>query len=115
MPFFPLASRCGALHTGDHLLSIDGTSTEHCTVLEATQLLASTTDLVKLEILPSHQTRLAGKQHDAGETGGSRRCFTAAQLRRPRLQQETGKAATRCLFFILQQLLRVGVRSTPRP
>ncbi|KAM7421903.1 hypothetical protein PAMA_010124 [Pampus argenteus] len=59
-----VVDRCGALHAGDHLLSIDGTSTEHCTVLEATQLLASTTELVKLEILPSHQTRLAGKQHD---------------------------------------------------
>ncbi|KAM9408622.1 glutamate receptor-interacting protein 2 [Pholidichthys leucotaenia] len=59
-----VADRCGALHAGDHLLAIDGTSTEHCTVLEAMQLLASTTDLVKLEILPSHHTRLAGKQHD---------------------------------------------------
>ncbi|XP_056886571.1 glutamate receptor-interacting protein 2-like isoform X2 [Takifugu flavidus] len=59
-----VVDRCGALHTGDHLLSIDGTSTEHCTVLEATQLLASTTELVKLEMLPSHQTRLTGKQHD---------------------------------------------------
>uniref|UniRef100_A0A665T826 Glutamate receptor interacting protein 2b n=1 Tax=Echeneis naucrates TaxID=173247 RepID=A0A665T826_ECHNA len=59
-----VVDRCGALHSGDHLLSIDGTSTEHCTVLEATQLLASTTELVKLEILPSHQTRLTGKQHD---------------------------------------------------
>uniref|UniRef100_A0A3B4ZWT6 Glutamate receptor-interacting protein 2-like n=1 Tax=Stegastes partitus TaxID=144197 RepID=A0A3B4ZWT6_9TELE len=61
-----VVDRCGALHAGDHLLSIDGTSTEHCTVLEATQLLASTTELVKLEILPSHQTRLTGKQHDTG-------------------------------------------------
>uniref|UniRef100_A0AAZ1X5H6 PDZ domain-containing protein n=1 Tax=Oreochromis aureus TaxID=47969 RepID=A0AAZ1X5H6_OREAU len=51
-----VVDRCGALHAGDHLLSIDGTSTEHCTVLEATQLIASTTELVKLEILPSHQT-----------------------------------------------------------
>uniref|UniRef100_A0A674N6S4 Glutamate receptor interacting protein 2 n=1 Tax=Takifugu rubripes TaxID=31033 RepID=A0A674N6S4_TAKRU len=59
-----VVDRCGALHPGDHLLSIDGTSTEHCTVLEATQLLASTTELVKLEMLPSHQTRLTGKQHD---------------------------------------------------
>ncbi|XP_053724688.1 glutamate receptor-interacting protein 2 isoform X3 [Synchiropus splendidus] len=59
-----VVDRCGALHAGDHLLTIDGTSTEHCTVLEATQLLASTTELVKLEILPSHQTRLTGKQHD---------------------------------------------------
>lgn len=61
--------RCGALHAGDHLLAIDGTSTEHCTVLEATQLLASTTELVKLEILPSHHTRLTGKQHDTGQSG----------------------------------------------
>uniref|UniRef100_A0A8D3C498 Glutamate receptor interacting protein 2 n=1 Tax=Scophthalmus maximus TaxID=52904 RepID=A0A8D3C498_SCOMX len=60
-----VVDRCGALHAGDHLLSIDGTSTEHCTVLEATQLLASTTELVKLEMLPSHQTRLTGKQHDS--------------------------------------------------
>ncbi|XP_076027121.1 glutamate receptor-interacting protein 2 [Genypterus blacodes] len=59
-----VVDRCGALHAGDHVLSIDGTSTEHCTVLEATQLLVSTTELVKLEILPSHQTRIAGKQHD---------------------------------------------------
>uniref|UniRef100_G3NGY1 Glutamate receptor interacting protein 2b n=1 Tax=Gasterosteus aculeatus aculeatus TaxID=481459 RepID=G3NGY1_GASAC len=59
-----VVDRCGALHAGDHLLSIDGTSTEHCSVLEATQLLASTTELVKLEMLPSHQTRLAGKQQD---------------------------------------------------
>ncbi|KAM9758545.1 glutamate receptor-interacting protein 2 isoform 5-T5 [Menidia menidia] len=59
-----VVDRCGALHSGDHLLAIDGTSTEHCSVLEATQLLASTTELVKLEMLPAHQTRLAGKQHD---------------------------------------------------
>uniref|UniRef100_A0A8C4GTE4 Glutamate receptor interacting protein 2b n=1 Tax=Dicentrarchus labrax TaxID=13489 RepID=A0A8C4GTE4_DICLA len=66
-----VVDRCGALHAGDHLLSIDGTSTEHCTVLEATQLLASTTELVKLEILPSHQTRLTGKQHDTGGCTGN--------------------------------------------
>uniref|UniRef100_A0A8C6MHK5 Glutamate receptor interacting protein 2 n=1 Tax=Nothobranchius furzeri TaxID=105023 RepID=A0A8C6MHK5_NOTFU len=58
-----VVDRCGALHPGDHLLSIDGTSTEHCTVLEATQLLASTTELVKLEMLPSHQTRLHHHNH----------------------------------------------------
>uniref|UniRef100_A0A7N6AIK9 PDZ domain-containing protein n=1 Tax=Anabas testudineus TaxID=64144 RepID=A0A7N6AIK9_ANATE len=66
-----VVDRCGALHAGDHLLSIDGTSTEHCTVLEATQLLASTTELVKLEILPSHQTRLTGKQHDTALVSAS--------------------------------------------
>uniref|UniRef100_A0A673A0U0 Glutamate receptor interacting protein 2b n=1 Tax=Sphaeramia orbicularis TaxID=375764 RepID=A0A673A0U0_9TELE len=66
-----VVDRCGALHAGDHLLSIDGTSTEHCTVLEATQLIASTTELVKLEILPSHQTRLTGKQHDTALVSAS--------------------------------------------
>lgn len=61
------SSRSGALHVGDHILTIDGTSTEHCTVLEATQLLASTSDVAKLEILPSHQMRLTSKAQDTGE------------------------------------------------
>uniref|UniRef100_A0A8C2JZG4 Glutamate receptor interacting protein 2b n=1 Tax=Cyprinus carpio TaxID=7962 RepID=A0A8C2JZG4_CYPCA len=59
-----VVDRSGALHVGDHILSIDGTSTEHCSVLEATQLLASTTEQTKLEILPAHQTRLPGKPQD---------------------------------------------------
>ncbi|CAL8402646.1 unnamed protein product, partial [Arctogadus glacialis] len=59
-----VVDRCGALHVGDHLLSIDGTSTEHCSVLEATQLLASTSELVKLEVLPAHHSRFAGKHND---------------------------------------------------
>ncbi|CAL8337702.1 unnamed protein product [Lota lota] len=59
-----VVDRCGALHVGDHLLSIDGTSTEHCSVLEATQLLASTSELVKLEVLPANHSRLAGKHND---------------------------------------------------
>ncbi|XP_051550367.1 glutamate receptor-interacting protein 2-like isoform X1 [Myxocyprinus asiaticus] len=59
-----VVDRSGALHLGDHILSIDGTSTEHCSVLEATQLLASTTDQTKLEILPAHQTRQPGKPQD---------------------------------------------------
>ncbi|XP_075039775.1 glutamate receptor-interacting protein 2 isoform X7 [Mixophyes fleayi] len=54
-----VVDRCGALHPGDHILSIDGTSTEHCSVMEATQLLASTTEDVKLEILPAHHSRLS--------------------------------------------------------
>ncbi|XP_029911160.1 glutamate receptor-interacting protein 2-like [Myripristis murdjan] len=53
-----VVERCGALHIGDILLSIDGTSTEHCSLMEATQLLASTSDIVKLEILPASQSRL---------------------------------------------------------
>ncbi|XP_028602292.2 glutamate receptor-interacting protein 1 isoform X10 [Podarcis muralis] len=60
-----IADRCGALHVGDHILSIDGTSMEYCTLAEATQFLANTSDNVKLEILPHHQTRLAlkGPEH----------------------------------------------------
>ncbi|XP_053881837.1 glutamate receptor-interacting protein 1 isoform X7 [Malaclemys terrapin pileata] len=62
-----IADRCGALHIGDHILSIDGTSMEYCTLAEATQFLANTADNVKLEILPHHQTRLAlkGPEHAA--------------------------------------------------
>ncbi|XP_078270521.1 glutamate receptor-interacting protein 2 isoform X3 [Rhinoraja longicauda] len=56
-----IVDRCGALHVGDHILSIDGVSTEHCTLLEATQLLTNTSDNVKLEILPVHQSRLSLK------------------------------------------------------
>ncbi|XP_042555019.1 glutamate receptor-interacting protein 1 isoform X5 [Dipodomys spectabilis] len=59
-----IADRCGALHVGDHILSIDGTGMEYCTLAEATQFLANTTDQVKLEILPHHQTRLALKGPD---------------------------------------------------
>ncbi|KAM6145066.1 glutamate receptor-interacting protein 1 isoform 8-T8 [Phoenicopterus ruber ruber] len=62
-----IADRCGALHVGDHILSIDGTSMEYCTLAEATQFLANAADNVKLEILPHHQTRLAlkGPEHAA--------------------------------------------------
>ncbi|GAA6108001.1 glutamate receptor-interacting protein 2 isoform X1 [Tachysurus ichikawai] len=59
-----VVDRSGALHVGDHILSIDSTSTEHCTVLEATQLLASTSDVAKLEILPAHHMRLTSKAQD---------------------------------------------------
>ncbi|XP_022594786.1 glutamate receptor-interacting protein 2-like [Seriola dumerili] len=59
-----VVERCGALHAGDILLSIDGTSTEHCSLMEATQLLASTSDVVKLEILPASQSRLPARPQD---------------------------------------------------
>lgn len=58
--------RCGALHVGDILLSIDKTSTEHCSLMEATQLLASTSDVVKLEILPASQSGLPARPQDTG-------------------------------------------------
>uniref|UniRef100_A0A8C4TEB5 Glutamate receptor interacting protein 2 n=1 Tax=Erpetoichthys calabaricus TaxID=27687 RepID=A0A8C4TEB5_ERPCA len=59
-----VVDRCGALHAGDHILSIDGTGTEHCSLLEATQLLASTSEKVKLEILPAHHSRLPLKPQE---------------------------------------------------
>lgn len=48
-----VAARCGALHTGDHILAIDDTSFEHVTVAEAMQILKCTTGShVRLEIVP---------------------------------------------------------------
>uniref|UniRef100_A0A670I6B8 Glutamate receptor interacting protein 2 n=1 Tax=Podarcis muralis TaxID=64176 RepID=A0A670I6B8_PODMU len=66
-----VVDRCGALHVGDHILSIDGTSTEHCSLLEATQLLAATSENVKLEILPAHQSRLPLKPPDTALVAAS--------------------------------------------
>ncbi|XP_069085268.1 glutamate receptor-interacting protein 1 isoform X17 [Pleurodeles waltl] len=71
-----IADRCGALHVGDHILSIDGTSMEYCTLAEATQLLASSSEHVKLEILPHHQTRLALKGADHVKVQRSNRQLT---------------------------------------
>ncbi|KAJ8257948.1 hypothetical protein GJAV_G00191490 [Gymnothorax javanicus] len=59
-----VADRCGALHVGDHLLSIDGMTTEHCTLAEAVQLLGSTGERTQLEILPVHQARLSSLPQD---------------------------------------------------
>lgn len=60
--------RCGALHVGDIILSIDKTSTEHCSLMEATQLLASSSDVVKLEILPANQSGLPVRPQDTGQS-----------------------------------------------
>nr|XP_061802229.1 glutamate receptor-interacting protein 2-like [Nerophis lumbriciformis] len=59
-----VAERCGALHAGDVLLTIDGTSTEHCSLMEALQLLGNTPDVVKLEIIPCNQSRLPVRPQD---------------------------------------------------
>ncbi|XP_006901098.1 PREDICTED: glutamate receptor-interacting protein 2 [Elephantulus edwardii] len=60
-----VVDRSGALHAGDHILSIDGTSTEHCSLLEATKLLANVSEKVKLEILPAPQGRRPLKPSEA--------------------------------------------------
>uniref|UniRef100_A0AAV2IUQ6 PDZ domain-containing protein n=1 Tax=Knipowitschia caucasica TaxID=637954 RepID=A0AAV2IUQ6_KNICA len=54
-----IADRCGALHAGDHILSVDGKSMEFCSLAEATQLLSASGQTVRLEILPQHQARPA--------------------------------------------------------
>ncbi|XP_055368080.1 glutamate receptor-interacting protein 1 isoform X16 [Betta splendens] len=54
-----IADRCGALHAGDHILSVDGKSMEFCSLAEATQLLSASCQTVRLEILPQHQARPA--------------------------------------------------------
>uniref|UniRef100_G3TSJ5 Glutamate receptor interacting protein 2 n=1 Tax=Loxodonta africana TaxID=9785 RepID=G3TSJ5_LOXAF len=60
-----VVDRSGALHAGDHILSIDGTSTEHCSLLEATKLLAGVSEKVRLEILPAPQSRRPLKPSEA--------------------------------------------------
>ncbi|XP_008562607.1 PREDICTED: glutamate receptor-interacting protein 2 [Galeopterus variegatus] len=60
-----VVDRSGALHAGDHILSIDGTSTEHCSLLEATKLLASVSEKVQLEILPVPQSQRPLKPSEA--------------------------------------------------
>lgn len=65
-PSLSRLARSGALHAGDHILSIDGTSTEHCSLLEATKLLASVVERVRLEILPAPQSRRPLKPSEAG-------------------------------------------------
>ncbi|XP_029681238.1 glutamate receptor-interacting protein 1 isoform X2 [Takifugu rubripes] len=54
-----IADRCGALHAGDHILSVDGKSMEFCSLAEATQLLSAACQTVRMEILPQHQARPA--------------------------------------------------------
>uniref|UniRef100_A0A673U1Q3 Glutamate receptor interacting protein 2 n=1 Tax=Suricata suricatta TaxID=37032 RepID=A0A673U1Q3_SURSU len=60
-----VVDRSGALHAGDHILSIDGSSTEHCSLLEATKLLANVSEKVRLEILPAPQSRRPLKPSEA--------------------------------------------------
>ncbi|XP_036767361.2 glutamate receptor-interacting protein 2 isoform X5 [Manis pentadactyla] len=60
-----VVDRSGALHAGDHILSINGTSTEHCSLLEATKLLANVSEKVQLEILPAPQSQQPLKPSEA--------------------------------------------------
>ena len=54
-----IADRCGALHVGDQVLKIDGHQVDTLTLDDATRLLSSPSDQIKLEILPVSHARLA--------------------------------------------------------
>lgn len=57
---FVLNYRCGALHVGDEILSIDGIGLEYTTLAEAHQLLKGTNSgQIKLEIIPHSQMHSA--------------------------------------------------------
>uniref|UniRef100_S4R8A7 PDZ domain-containing protein n=1 Tax=Petromyzon marinus TaxID=7757 RepID=S4R8A7_PETMA len=69
-----IAERCGALHVGDRILSVDGSGVEQMSVEEASVLLAcsgsSGGDGIKLEILPSLAPRPTGTAPDSGKIQG---------------------------------------------
>ena len=50
-----LPCRCGALHVGDQVLSIDGQCLKQCTLPDAVQLLINSDTPLKLEMLPFSQ------------------------------------------------------------
>ena len=54
-----IADRCGALHVGDQVIRIDGHHVEQLTLDDATRLLSSPSDQIKLEILPVSHVRLS--------------------------------------------------------
>ncbi|XP_013000497.1 glutamate receptor-interacting protein 2 isoform X4 [Cavia porcellus] len=60
-----VVDRSGALRAGDHILSIDGTSTERCSLQDATKLLAGVVEKVRLEVLPAPQSRWPPQPVDA--------------------------------------------------
>lgn len=46
--------RCGALHVGDQLVSVNGVTLENKTIRDAVRLLAKSDLNVRLEIIPAH-------------------------------------------------------------
>uniref|UniRef100_A0A8C9PXP5 Glutamate receptor interacting protein 2 n=1 Tax=Spermophilus dauricus TaxID=99837 RepID=A0A8C9PXP5_SPEDA len=86
-----VVDRSGALHAGDHILAIDGTSTEHCSLQEATKLLASVSEKVRLEILPVPPSQRPLKPSEAGR---SPRLWSWPQPRAAGRVQRTRKPRT---------------------
>ncbi|XP_047390905.1 glutamate receptor-interacting protein 2 isoform X1 [Sciurus carolinensis] len=78
-----VVDRSGALHAGDHILAIDGTSTEHCSLHEATKLLASVSEKVRLEILPVPQSQRPLKPPEAVKVHRWDPCVSSCHSPRP--------------------------------
>ena len=57
-----VAHRCGSIHSGDRILSIDNIPCDTCTVDECVRLLQKSTDIVKLRVQ---------KTDDSDDTGGA--------------------------------------------
>lgn len=53
-PMYGILGRCGALHVGDQLLSVNNCLLDTCTVWEATNLLISSDIHMELQIMPAH-------------------------------------------------------------
>uniref|UniRef100_A0A915BP83 PDZ domain-containing protein n=1 Tax=Parascaris univalens TaxID=6257 RepID=A0A915BP83_PARUN len=112
------ADRCGALHCGDEILSVDGIGLEYTTLAEARQLLRGQAPTVRLEILPLSQMhanengKSAMKGHlekkvraishaysrKASNNGTVSVCFSPPAIRRRNLQQPRAKSHERSLL-----------------
>ncbi|KAF5917254.1 hypothetical protein HPG69_000023 [Diceros bicornis minor] len=90
-----VVDRSGALHAGDRILSIDGTSTERCSLLEATKLLASVSEKVRLEVLPAPRSQTPLKPSEAGSQGPNLRADGEGSTRP---QRPKAKALSRLKF-----------------
>ena len=93
--YLSLCFRCGALHVGDQILSIDGVAMGEgvtmMSVREASEMLHNGMDTLKLEILPISHLQLAtikppmGKPPPAGvrRVAGAEHGFTLDSIRFP--------------------------------
>lgn len=71
-----IADRCGALHAGDEILSIDGQKTAHLSLPEVQRLLHSISDRIRIEIMPVRTHRLAIEAPRQHMIGGSMHLHT---------------------------------------
>ena len=66
----PLHLRSGALHMGDRVLSVNGTTLEQAAVEDAVQLLAQSGIVVRMEIVPYHLFSVRPGFNQEGEVWG---------------------------------------------